>query len=46
MSLMADRKDLAALLDTPLVDAAGAATTLRARLGPRATVVGFLRHFG
>lgn len=43
---MAARLDLTAALDTPLVDAAGAATTLRAWLGPRTTVIGFLRHFG
>lgn len=43
---MADRPDLAAAFASPLVDAAGVPTTLRAQLGPRATVVGFLRHFG
>jgi hypothetical protein len=35
-----------AVLDAPLRTAAGEATTLRAGLGPRSTVVVFLRHFG
>jgi hypothetical protein len=35
-----------AVLDVPLQDADGAATTLRAQLGPRATAIVFLRHFG
>jgi hypothetical protein len=34
------------LLDLTMQDAEGAATTLRQQLGPRATVVVFLRHFG
>lgn len=37
---------VANVLDAVLQDAAGAPTTLRAHLGPRATVVVFLRHFG
>jgi hypothetical protein len=36
----------APVLDAPLQDAAGAATTLRAQLGAGATVIVFLRHFG
>ncbi len=35
-----------AVLDVPLRTMAGAETTLRAQLGPAATVVVFLRHFG
>ncbi len=35
-----------AVLDAALQGADGAATTLRAHLGPRALVVVFLRHFG
>jgi hypothetical protein len=38
--------DTTAMLDAALRDAAGAPTTLRAQLGPRATVIVFLRHFG
>jgi hypothetical protein len=38
--------DMTALLDAALRDTTGAATTLRAQLGPRATVIVFLRHFG
>lgn len=34
------------LLDVPLTTADGSTTTLRAGLGPAATVVVFLRHFG
>ncbi len=34
------------VLDAPVQTAGGAATTLRAQLGPRATVIVFLRHFG
>jgi hypothetical protein len=34
------------LLDAPLHTATGDGTTLRAQLGPKATVVVFLRHFG
>jgi hypothetical protein len=37
---------VAAVLDAVLQDDAGAPTTLRAHLGPRALVVVFLRHFG
>lgn len=36
----------AGLLDAPLRDTAGEVTTLRAQLGPSATVVVFLRHYG
>ena len=36
----------AAVLDAPLQAADGSATTLRAQLGPGATIVAFLRHFG
>lgn len=36
----------AALLEVPMLTAAGAQTTLREQLGPQATVVVFLRHFG
>lgn len=36
----------ATLLEVPLTTAAGTATTLREQLGPQATVVVFLRHFG
>lgn len=35
-----------ALLDIPLRTTDGAETTLRAQLGPKASVVVFLRHFG
>lgn len=35
-----------AVLDAVLQDAAGAPTTLRAQIGPAATVVVFLRHYG
>lgn len=35
-----------AVLDAPLQTDSGATTTLRAQLGPAATVVVFLRHFG
>ena len=35
-----------AVLDAPLRTMAGHDTTLRAQLGPAATVVVFLRHFG
>lgn len=38
--------DLVAVLDAELRTGAGAPATLRARLGPRALVVVFLRHFG
>ena len=38
--------DLDQLLAADLQDQNGVATTLRAQLGPRATVVVFLRHFG
>lgn len=38
--------DAADLLLVPLQTAAGAQTTLREQLGPRTTVVVFLRHFG
>jgi hypothetical protein len=38
--------DRDAVLDAPLQDTSGAATTLRALLGRAATVVVFLRHFG
>jgi hypothetical protein len=38
--------DPAAVLAATLRASDGAPTTLRARLGPRATVVVFLRHFG
>ena len=38
--------DPAAVLAATLRAADGAPTTLRARLGPRAPVVVFLRHFG
>jgi hypothetical protein len=38
--------DTMAMLDASLRDTTGAATTLRAHLGPRATVIVFLRHFG
>lgn len=38
--------DPAAVLAATLRTVDGAPTTLRARLGPRATVVVFLRHFG
>jgi hypothetical protein len=34
------------VLDAPLLAIDGAATTLRAQLGPCATVIVFLRHFG
>jgi hypothetical protein len=34
------------VLDAPVLDTAGGATTLRAWLGPGATVFVFLRHFG
>jgi hypothetical protein len=34
------------LLAADVRHAAGAPTTLRAHLGPRATVIVFLRHFG
>jgi hypothetical protein len=34
------------VLDAPLRDVAGATVTLRSLLGPRATAVVFLRHFG
>lgn len=34
------------LLDAPLRDPEGRPSSLRAWLGPRATVVVFLRHFG
>jgi len=34
------------VLDAPLRTAGGDDTTLRAQLGPAATVVVFLRHFG
>lgn len=37
---------LETLLDTGLHTAASTPTTLRAELGPRTTVVVFLRHFG
>lgn len=37
---------IAALLEVPLTTAADTATTLREQLGPQATVVVFLRHFG
>jgi len=37
---------VAAVLDAPLITAAGGATTLRAHLGQKTTVVVFLRHFG
>jgi hypothetical protein len=43
---MAATDDVAAVLDAPVQAADGAATTLRAQLGPRATVIVFLRHFG
>ena len=48
---MAGEADLSAagadaVLDAPLQASDGAPTTLRAQLGPRATVVVFLRHFG
>ena len=35
-----------AVLDAPLQAADGGATPLRAQLGPRATAIVFLRHFG
>lgn len=35
-----------AVLAAELQDTSGAVTTLRAQLGPAATVVVFLRHFG
>jgi hypothetical protein len=38
--------DSAAVLDATLAAVDGASTTIRQRLGPRATVVVFLRHFG
>jgi hypothetical protein len=34
------------MLDAELRDGTGASLTLRALLGPRATVIVFLRHFG
>lgn len=37
---------LADVLAAPLSTLAGGTTTLAAELGPRATVVVFLRHFG
>lgn len=37
---------LESVLEAGLHTAAGEPTTLRAQLGPRATVVVFLRHFG
>jgi hypothetical protein len=43
---VADPIPIEALLDAGVLDAGGAATTLRAHLGPRATVVVFLRHYG
>ncbi|MFN6144988.1 MAG: hypothetical protein ACK5AL_01365 [Planctomycetota bacterium] len=39
-------RDPDAVLAAALRTADGAPTTLRAQLGPRATVVVFLRHFG
>ena len=36
----------AALLEFPFLTAAVGQTTLRPQLGPQATVVVFLRHFG
>lgn len=41
-----ERTGADAVLDAPLQRADGTPTTLRAELGPRATVVVFLRHFG
>jgi hypothetical protein len=38
--------DLDQLLAADLQDQNGQATTLRTQLGPRTTVVVFLRHFG
>ena len=38
--------DLASLLQAELQTTAGGATTLRSQLGPDATVLVFLRHFG
>ncbi len=38
--------DIAAVLDASLRTGDGASVTLRERLGPRALVVVFLRHFG
>jgi len=38
--------DAQAVLDANLADAAGGATSLRAHLGWRGLVVGFLRHYG
>jgi hypothetical protein len=38
--------DPSAVLDATLRAVDGSATSLRQRLGPRATVVVFLRHFG
>lgn len=38
--------DAKAVLDAALTDAVGTATSLRAHLGRRGLVVGFLRHYG
>lgn len=38
--------DATAVLDAALTDTAGTATSLRAHLGRRGLVVGFLRHYG
>jgi hypothetical protein len=37
---------LDAMLDAQLVDVRGMPTTLRAHLGPQATAIVFVRHYG